>query len=170
MWWTPRLNAGGPPSAMGSCWMSRNTSATTSSSRRTRVCATSSILLPGPGDYRAAVHLLAPDTTADRSDPGSGGACRARRVRRNCDMTRPPHKACPSQQVGSSHRASGGKGRGACGSWAAAEGSPDVYAHILAEPRAAPDDLQRPLVPCVRFRPQVSFSVRLLHCLLDSNV
>ena len=44
--------------------------------------------------------FVAPYTTADRSYTGSGGACRARRVRRNCDLTRPSHEACPSQQGG----------------------------------------------------------------------
>src|SRR5262245_2416006 len=34
-----------------------------------------------------------PDTTADRSDTSSGGACRPRRVRRNCDVIRLSHEA-----------------------------------------------------------------------------
>ena len=66
---------------------------------------------------------------------------------RNCDVTRPSHEACPSQQVGSSPRISGDAGHVSCGSQTAAEGRPDVHAHILAEPRIAPDGLQRPLLP-----------------------
>jgi putative hydrolase of the HAD superfamily len=64
--------------------------------------------------------------------------------------------------VGSSPRASGDEGHGSCGPQTAVEGRPDVHAHILAEPRTAPDCFQRPLLRRSRFQQQVSASVRLL--------
>jgi hypothetical protein len=113
------------------------------------------------GDHCAAVHLVAPYTTADRSDTGSGRACCARRVRRNCAVTRRSQEACPSPQGGSSPRASGDGSHVSCGSQTAAEGRPDVHVYILAEPRTAPDYFQRPLLRRSRFQQQVSAGVRL---------